>query len=420
MARFDDTDPDLTSTNRRTCEEPEKSTRSQDEEQSFTNAESKELELSRGSEGLSTLRPDISEDALIGVEAKTQGEAEYISLLLDEESPSFERRVFLLGEAPGRQSEVHIDVCETTHAYAPSRRTYSALTITPNLTPSSSYPPSRVESQNEGLESSNCMRCDRPDHVDHMVRCDNTIKHRGNAGWFHYSCVGLSSYDSLGSDDAWLCEACRVSRPPSIKPHHDKNTDSTNDKRRCKAKHSEGLLYKPSKISRTERTNSRSRSGKVGTPRTLLPNNDLHRVIKFVTKPLSDKKRVSEKSSSTEACYSTAKIATSRAKSTTWQQHEKDAVIAVMRDIMGKKLPGCKTEKRWQLASKMLECYNVDRTGPMVKNYWNREGRLASGIDERNKPDPSRMITGVQDPEKRRQARQAKRRAHIGISEDVK
>lgn len=64
-------------------------------------------------------------------------------------------------------------------------------------------------------------------------------------------------------------------------------------------------------------------------------------------------------------------------------------------------------EKRWQVISeRLLGYYDVTRSSTAVKNYWNREGRQRTGIDERRKPNPDKLVTGVQHPEDRRKARQ--------------
>ena len=52
----------------------------------------------------------------------------------------------------------------------------------------------------------------------------------------------------------------------------------------------------------------------------------------------------------------------------------------------------------------------MDRSWTAVKNYWNREGRQATGIDERRVAKPDRMTTGIQDPASRRKGRKRKRR----------
>lgn len=64
-------------------------------------------------------------------------------------------------------------------------------------------------------------------------------------------------------------------------------------------------------------------------------------------------------------------------------------------------------EKRWNVISERLNgLYDIARSSTAVKNYWNREGRQHTGIDERRKPNPDKMITGVQNPADRRRARQ--------------
>ena len=69
------------------------------------------------------------------------------------------------------------------------------------------------------------------------------------------------------------------------------------------------------------------------------------------------------------------------------------------------------TERRWTVISERLTSrFSLQRTWTSVKNYWNREGRRTSGLDERKEKQPHRMTTGVQDKQQRRDARQAKRK----------
>lgn len=64
-------------------------------------------------------------------------------------------------------------------------------------------------------------------------------------------------------------------------------------------------------------------------------------------------------------------------------------------------------EKKWSVISKRLnELYDVNRSSTAVKNYWSREGRQRTGIDERRIQKPNKMVTGVQSRDDRRRARQ--------------
>ena len=93
-------------------------------------------------------------------------------------------------------------------------------------------------------------------------------------------------------------------------------------------------------------------------------------------------------------------------KGANWTDQEKQWVAALMRELMDSNSEVSKTEKRWIVVrDRLQERYGVDRTHTAVKNYWNREGRQTSGLDERNKPNPNKLVTGVQPPEQRKQLR---------------
>lgn len=91
-----------------------------------------------------------------------------------------------------------------------------------------------------------------------------------------------------------------------------------------------------------------------------------------------------------------------------WREWDKTCVQDVVREVCDENKPASRTENRWELFSDRLASkYSINRSGSSIKNYWNREGRAASGYDERNKKDPDHMTTGVQDSEKRKAARRA-------------
>ncbi|KAM0799372.1 hypothetical protein BDR22DRAFT_964025 [Usnea florida] len=99
-----------------------------------------------------------------------------------------------------------------------------------------------------------------------------------------------------------------------------------------------------------------------------------------------------------------------------WGKHEKAAVTVLMREVIAEGTHSL-TEERWKVISRRLDSrYSIDRTWTAVKNYWNRQGRRDTNIDERKIKKPNRMTTGVQDPESRRRARHLKRKDADGDS----
>lgn len=107
---------------------------------------------------------------------------------------------------------------------------------------------------------------------------------------------------------------------------------------------------------------------------------------------------------------------TARKDSRRWRKHEKAAVTTLMREVIAEGIHSL-TEERWKVISRRLDSrYSIDRTWTAVKNYWNRQGRRDTNIDERKVKKPHRMITGVQDPESRKRARHLKRKDADGDS----
>jgi len=110
-------------------------------------------------------------------------------------------------------------------------------------------------------------------------------------------------------------------------------------------------------------------------------------------------------------------------KGANWSTSEKAYVTTLMHEVMRDERIS-KTEKRWVKVRDLLQQrYNVTRTATAVKNHWNREGRSTSGLDERNKKNPNKLITGVQDPEDRKALRAAKKnkatKAEMTAQEDI-
>ncbi|KAK4695052.1 hypothetical protein P7C71_g2630, partial [Lecanoromycetidae sp. Uapishka_2] len=91
-----------------------------------------------------------------------------------------------------------------------------------------------------------------------------------------------------------------------------------------------------------------------------------------------------------------------RATPRLWLEYEKAATRTLMREVINE-YPTDFTEWRFkEVSERLVKRFGIDRSRFQVKNFWNREGRLTSGLDERKKPRPERMATGVQDPARRR------------------
>lgn len=70
------------------------------------------------------------------------------------------------------------------------------------------------------------------------------------------------------------------------------------------------------------------------------------------------------------------------------------------------------TEQKWKVISERLAArFGFFRSNIAVKNFWSRQGRALTGVDERRNPNPDKMVTSKQNPEQRKRARQRTVRA---------
>jgi len=359
------------------------------------------LENSKSS---STSAIALEESLIAGGGAEVEGEVESWyegSIVVSEDgSLEFEEGLFL----------------ESTSAqvYPPSRLDHSPNHTTQVYPPSQHFPSrSHITLSSVSPESGDCLRCNKSNEFDHMVQCDNTSKHENNMGWFHYSCVGLPIFTVLKDDETWFCEACKPATDFSDSPDEDVETTGDDDES------VQDYTYEDTKKPSKQEMATHSRSGKIGTAGPLPSNDDRHKVIRKAPKPKAEKLAARRNASSQKPSSTKVAKAGKREKSRLWEDHEKAAAITLLGEIMDEKPIGYNTEKRWQMVTdRLMARFNINRTWAMVKNFWNRRGRSTSGIDERRNPNTERMVTGVQDPESRRKAREAKRKDRDGEDED--
>ncbi|KAL2051329.1 hypothetical protein ABVK25_008381 [Lepraria finkii] len=88
-----------------------------------------------------------------------------------------------------------------------------------------------------------------------------------------------------------------------------------------------------------------------------------------------------------------------------WSLHEKECMKELMVHIVY--VEKDETEGKWvKTRDRLRQNWAIFKTITMCRNYWFRYGRQATGIDERKKKKPDRMVTGIMDPEKRKRKRQ--------------
>lgn len=86
-----------------------------------------------------------------------------------------------------------------------------------------------------------------------------------------------------------------------------------------------------------------------------------------------------------------------------------DKVFDLMREVLAENQF---SEKKFvSISDRLEERHGIKLSHGAIKNYWNRKGRVTYQLDERKKPNPNKMVTGVQSPEDRRKARQQKSKA---------
>lgn len=94
-----------------------------------------------------------------------------------------------------------------------------------------------------------------------------------------------------------------------------------------------------------------------------------------------------------------------------WTAHEKNLVRILMEEVIIEQQVNL-TEKKWEVISDRLASrFGFTRSKTSIKNYWSRQGRAQTGVDERRNPNPKKLITSVQNPDRRKRARQQMARA---------
>lgn len=103
-----------------------------------------------------------------------------------------------------------------------------------------------------------------------------------------------------------------------------------------------------------------------------------------------------------------------------WTAHEQEMVAQVMTEMVQERQESLGKEERWEEAARRLRLLNVNRTAAGIKNHWNRVGRAASQVDERQVPNPQRMKTGLQARSKAIALREKRRLASAVTKEKKK
>lgn len=103
-----------------------------------------------------------------------------------------------------------------------------------------------------------------------------------------------------------------------------------------------------------------------------------------------------------------------------WTAHEQEMVAQVMTAMVQERHGSLGKGEGWEEAARRLRLLNVNRTAAGIKNHWNRVGRAASQVDERQVPNPHRMKTGLQARSKAIALREKRRLARAMAKEKKK
>ncbi len=222
-----------------------------------------------------------------------------------------------------------------------------------------------------------CILCDEPDDTDAMVECEL------DTGWFHFSCVGLTT----SPPGKWYCPFC-----VSSQPHQSK-----------------GLAASPQSTPANHIDPSLQFQERASSPTTITsdPSNSTSSTVLHVENRPKKQTSTSKKTTSAPQIHTSSQIGPRKEN---WKANEKKYVIGLMQEVVNE---GETTEQKWAIVSRrLMSRYAVDRSVGSVKNWWNRHGRAMSNIDERIVPKPNKLETG------RRKERQSTKRGANGMESD--
>ncbi|MCJ1470394.1 hypothetical protein MMC07_009039 [Pseudocyphellaria aurata] len=320
---------------------------------------------------------------------------------------------------------------------------------------------SAAQANSEG-QISDCYRCDRPNSWENMVACDSN---HSPERWFHMSCAGLTTLTVLSSDETWLCEDCsksktidendetsyqddrepstdkgdqvdpsqnykgkqnqdpKITKSTSLTKSYDSNDgddnissnnthkrkraqglelkhhsavseiDENEDEWKLKTDESEGDTYFGNGRKRRRQQQRRTRQSSEAPAGSAPAHN-----------PAMTSGLIVPNSASITTLAQAAPSGMRRQGQDRFDRETADKIRDIMDDVIKEKQL---TEKKFQtISDRMFARHGISVTPGSIKNYWNRSGREYYNLDERRKPNPKKMVTGVQSPEDRRKARQ--------------
>ena len=257
-------------------------------------------------------------------------------------------------------------------------------------------------------DNSNCLACDRPDSWDNMIMCDGPHEER----WYHLRCVGIQGLPSNGINtisrldminfflliwplEDWLCPDCTLQG-------HTKVEESSSD-------------AKPSHYGRIPKRHSLRRSALSSKKASASLNPKQTPKKHSAPSPSSASSQISRSSREEEQRLLSREQPKSslntKKQDKPWTALEKDLVRTLMEEVITEQRVNL-TEKKWEVISgRLASRFGFSRSKISIKNYWSRQGRAQTGVDERRHPNPNKLVTSMQNPEQRKRARQQMARA---------
>lgn len=239
-----------------------------------------------------------------------------------------------------------------------------------------------------GSGISNCLVCHRPDSWDDMIMCDGSHEEQ----WYHLKCVGIKGLPPNGTKDLirlehrictdyalgeWFCPDCR-SDVHVTKEEASSDENASDDGRVPKKRPFRRSAPRSEKETAT--TAPRPIQNRSATPASRLTSSQNSVLTGPTRKPKKQDKH--------------------------WTTREKDLVRVLMEEVIAEQQVNL-TEKKWEVISDRLAArFSFNRSNTSIKNYWNRQGRAQTGVDERRKPNPTKLVTSATTAEQRKRARQ--------------
>ncbi|KAL8823447.1 MAG: hypothetical protein Q9191_005846 [Dirinaria sp. TL-2023a] len=308
--------------------------------------------------------------------------------------------------------------------------------------------------------ASSCNACDRPDD-DWMIQCERPA-HDENEGWYHYSCAGVTE-NALPDD--WFCPLCRprcqflnvsgrptvggkgIALPSKAELEPSGDTSDADEEINGNNKKQETLsddypkasqnaqeastsptLPTPARSSvetdsaseseyepeTTKKANGNKKKGVAASRQHPKTSHNAQRarlpVVSTATNSPTPAKAVPETKTASASEPKPKKV-----RKRAWDDEvEWQAIYILMAEMLhNEETEGSwvRTEAKWEVIAKRLEDrFFYVREAVSLKLWWGRKGRQMFDLDERKKPNATKMVTSVEDRASRKRRREEQKR----------